>query len=188
MHPGGKITSNYARVEKKARANSGPPGSRESPLKKKTMERWKESPTPPKSGESHMRRKKGETEGKIPAPRGAENPTRRTNFVSRTPISSTCVPSRQHTQQDDARFQPHARTHQRKKGRLRPQKRWRLHPKTKSAPTSAELCAWFFFLPAFVRRKEPNGLAGTRDNERQVTTILSVSPRKPERVLFDART
>ena len=188
MHPGENITSNYARGEKKERASSGPPGSRESPLEKNGR-KMKGKSGPPEERRIAHEKKERRNGRKIPAPRGAENPTRRKNFVSGTPISSTCVPSRQHTEQDDARFQPHARTHQKKKGRLRPQKRWRLHPKTKSTATSAEICTCcFFFLPAFVRRKEPIGLAGPRDNERQVTTILSVSPRKPERVLFDART
>ena len=166
MHPGGKITSNYARVEKKARANSGPPGSRESPLEKKTDRKMEGKSDPPEERRIAHEKKERSNGRNIPAPRGAENPTRRKNFVSGTPISSTCVPSRQHTQQDDARFQPHARTHQRKKGRLRPQKRWRLHPKTKSTATSAELCPCCFFFSARIRPSQGTHRSGRTPRQR----------------------
>ena len=63
MHPGGNITSNYARVEKKERANSGTPGSRESPLEKNNRKMEGKSGPPPKNGESHMRQKKEKRKG-----------------------------------------------------------------------------------------------------------------------------
>ena len=144
MHPGGNITSDYAGVERKERANSGPPGSRESPLEKGNRKMEGKS-GPPESGESHTRQKKGETEGKF-RPLGEPRIPRGGKTSYPEPRrSSTYVPPRKRAQHDDARFQPYARTHQRKKGRMRPQKRWRLHPKTKSKTTAAELCARYSF-------------------------------------------
>ena len=144
---------------------------------------------PPKSGESHMRRKKGETEGKFrppgepripregqtsyPEPRYLPPVYRRDNTHSRTTADSSPMRGRTKGKREgcghrnDGVFTPKQRAQQLQQNFAR---------------------VVFFFLPAFVRRKEPIGLAGPRDNERQVTTILSVSPRKPERVLFDART
>ena len=189
MHPGENITSNYARVEKKERANSGPPGGRESPLEKNGR-KMKGKSGPPEERRIAHETKKGETEGKF-RPLGEPRIPRGGKTSYPAPRrSSTYVPPRKHAQHDDARFQPFARTHQRKKGGMRPQERWRLHPKTKSKTTSTELCAWYSVRLHSSVAKKTIGLnppPHPRDNECQRTTILPASPHNPERVLFDAR-
>ena len=134
--------------------------------------------------------KKGRTGREIPAPRGAENPARRQNFVSETPtIFHLCTAAKTRTARRPTKTTPDARTHQRKKGRMRPQKDGIFTPKQRARQQQQNFARGI--LSACIRPSQTTYLteptSRRNNNECQRTTILPVPPLVPGRVLFDGR-
>ena len=134
--------------------------------------------------------KKGRTGREIPAPRGAENPARRQNFVSETPtIFHLCTAAKTRTARRRTSTTPDARTHQRKKGRMRPQKDGIFTPKQRARQQQQNFARGI--LSACIRPSQTTYLteptSRRNNNECQRTTILPVPPLVPGRVLFDGR-
>ena len=134
--------------------------------------------------------KKGRTGREIPAPRGAENPTRRQNFVSGTPtIFHLCTAAKTRTARRRTSTTPDARTHQMKKGRMRPQKDGIFTPKRRARQQQQNFARGI--LSACIRPSQTTYLteptSRRNNNECQRTTILPAPPLVPGRVLFDGR-
>ena len=125
--------------------------------------------------------KKGRTGREIPAPRGAENPARRQNFVSETPtIFHLCTAAKTRTARRRTSTTPDARTHQRKKGRMRPQKDGIFTPKQRARQQQQNFARGI--LSACIRPSQTTYLteptSRRNNNECQRTTILPAPPTR----------